>query len=763
MDYVPDPDDIDFGVAAEPEQAYQTNRELNLARRIITETGANLFLTGKAGTGKTTFLRTLSDTTKKRMVVLAPTGVAAINAHGQTIHSFFQFPFSPYIPGQGFAGEKAFVNYKKWTRKILLTLDLLVIDEVSMVRPDILDAIDHTLRRFRDGSRPFGGVQLLLIGDLRQLPPVVREAEWSLLRPHYASPYFFDSQALRRAGFVTIELMTVYRQSQREFVEILNAVRDGRADAEVIAALNRRFIPGFNPQESEGYIRLTTHNHLADEINAARLAANPDEPRTFTAQVTGRFPEKSYPADATLVLKKGAQVMFVKNDTGIARRFYNGMIGRVTGFDDNGNVIVTPSEGDGSPVTVGCEMWENASYAVNEESNEITQTVEGTFSQVPLRLAWAVTIHKSQGLTFDRAIIDAASSFAPGQAYVALSRCRSLEGMVLDRPIPPAAIITDASVNAFMTAASASRPDDDTVSRLRSEYRRMLLSEVFSFRALANLFEDFYRAVSEYVVPVQRDLREPYNAARERVLKSILAVGNRFAQLYAAGAPSDDGTVAEKIARGCEYFLDQLRPIVELLARTPRELDNAAYEERLANARQALEYSLAVTIGTLERLASLPFSPENYMEAKAAAVLAAEGGDVAAKKESKEKKNKEDKDSKKKETKERKPKGYSQFETLRMFREGKSVEEICAERGLKEATVMNHLTAAVKAGELPITAIVSQETIDRLTEFDRLHPYDGMGTVKEHYAPSGVDPLLVYVYRAWRDSKPSPEPTSIQS
>lgn len=746
MDYFIPDDDTGSCLAAEPEPA---NRELDLARRIIAETGANLFLTGKAGTGKTTFLRSLGDITAKRTVVLAPTGVAAINAHGQTIHSFFQFPFSPYVPGQGFLGEKAFASYTKRTRKILLTLDLLVIDEVSMVRPDILDAMDHTLRRFRDASRPFGGVQLLLIGDLRQLPPVVRDNEWRLLSPHYASPYFFDSHALRQAGFVTVELVTVYRQSQREFVEILNAVRDGRADAGTLARLNRNFRPGFNPPEDEGYIRLTTHNHRADAINAAHLAANTAEPHTFTATVTGKFPQKSYPADETLVLKEGAQVMFVKNDTGLGRRYYNGMTGRVAGFDDNGNVIVRPVGSD-TLLTVGPERWENASYTLDAKSNEITQQVDGIFSQIPLRLAWAITIHKSQGLTFDRAIIDAASSFAPGQTYVALSRCRSLEGMVLDSLIPPSAVITDACVSSFMDAVAASRPDDTTVSRLKAEYRRMILGEVFNFRPLANLFEDYYRAVAEYVVPVCRELREPYNAARDRVQKSILAVGNRFAQLYSAGTVPD-GVIEEKVAGGCRYFLDQLHPLIDLIARTPGELDNAAYEERLANARQPLEYALTLLTETLKRLSATHFSPDCYMKAKADAIIAAEGAaphQTMADSESRKPRERRDK-------KERKPKGYSQFESLEMFRQGKSPAEIAAERGLKEATVMQHLIAAVKSGELPVTSLVDSVTIDRLTEFDRQHPYDGSRTVREHYLPTGVDPSLIYAYRAWRDSNPS--------
>lgn len=412
----------------------ESNNDIELARKIIEQTGASLFLTGKAGTGKTTFLRNLRTSSRKRMVVCAPTGIAAINAGGVTLHSFFQLDFGVYIPGMKREG-KGRVAFSKEKIRIIRGLDLLVIDEVSMVRSDLLDAVDSVLRRYRDRTLPFGGVQLLLIGDLQQLPPVVVEHERQLLEANYRSPYFFDSHALQQLDYVTIELSKVYRQSDSNFLDLLNAVRDNRADSEVLRRLNERYVPGFNPDDSEGYVRLTTHNHLANMVNDRRLAALQGEAHEFEAKVSGNFPASSYPADLKLTLKEGAQVMFIKNDTGMDRRYYNGMMGKVTTIDDEG-LVVTPDDGS-DPINVEPVEWENTKFVVNEETNEINEKTDGVFCQIPLKLAWSITIHKSQGLTFDRAIIDASASFSHGQTYVALSRCRTLEGMVLERPPPP--------------------------------------------------------------------------------------------------------------------------------------------------------------------------------------------------------------------------------------------------------------------------------------------------------------------------------------
>lgn len=614
---------VDF--VEESDAVYSLNRDLNLAHRIIEQTGENLFLTGKAGTGKTTFLRHLRHTSPKRMVVLAPTGVAAINAEGTTIHSFFQLPFSPFIPGKGFvdAGSKHF-SFRKEKRRIIASLDLLVIDEISMVRPDVLDAVDSVLRRYRNPTLPFGGVQLLLIGDLRQLAPVMKEEEKRLLEPHYPSEYFFDSHALRQSGFVTIELSTVYRQSDPQFISVLNAVRDGMLTPRIIDRLNSRVIPDFFPDDSEGYIRLTTHNRYAEEINFRRLQEIKDKGRVYEAVVKGNFPESSYPADARMRLKVGARVMFIKNDSGNVREYYNGMLGTVTGLDTDA-VIVAPSDGH-PPITVRPVEWENTKYILNEDSKEIMQVTDGTFTQIPLRLAWAITIHKSQGLTFERAIIDAGASFAPGQTYVALSRCRSLEGLVLSRQIPVSAIITDAKVNSFIDDSNRNRPDEASLERMRGEYTRNILAELFNFRQLRITFDDFHRAVTEFVIPQYPEYFKPFQEARDKMTHDIDFVGAKFAALY-AGAPilpehlEAHPEILEKIKKGCDYFLAHLDDVMSVIDRLNVNISNAVHVERLTKAYETLLFQFKMKKGIFRLLAGDNFTPARYVNAKAKAVL----------------------------------------------------------------------------------------------------------------------------------------------
>lgn len=707
--------DLDFNsLAEEPLAAYETNRELNLAWRIVEETGANLFLTGRAGTGKTTFLRKLRETTAKRMVVLAPTGVAAINAHGTTLHSFFQLPFAPYIPGKGFlTSERRHYNFSKLKRRIISAMSLLVIDEVSMVRPDILDAIDSILRRLRNPIKPFGGVQLLLIGDLRQLPPVMKEEEWTHLAPHYKSPYFFDSLALKQTGFQAIELTMVYRQRDHEFISILNAIRDGKADISTLQRLNSRFIPNFNPKEEDGYIRLTTHNHIAQNFNSRKLAELPGNPMVYEATVTGDFPESNFPIDRQLILKEGAQVMFVKNDTGNFRRYYNGLLGTVIRLSED-SVTVMPNESD-TPIEVERVDWENTRYSVDETSKNITQETIGIFNQFPLKTAWAITIHKSQGLTFDRAIIDASLSFAPGQTYVALSRCRSLEGMILGNPIPANAIITDNEINDFIDYCNHHYPDMAALNGLRAEYLRTLLADIFDFSTLRIAFEDFLRNVSEYIVPLYPSLRRECVEARKVMEGDIDEVGRKFIKIYASSPLNPelfyaDTALKEKIRRGCLYFLDHLKRTSRFVNRMPRDIDNQAYAERLNNTYESLWFQLQLKIKMMTTLSEQDFTTSSYINARAEALIDMEGGKVTSLKKPKKK------EKKLKEKKGKKPKGYSTHETLRLYREGKSIEEIASLRDLKNNTVSGHLADAVNQGLIPLEDVMSDSLFKEITE-----------------------------------------------
>jgi energy-coupling factor transporter ATP-binding protein EcfA2 len=411
-----------------------------LATDFVVATNRAVFLTGKAGTGKTTFLRQIKQHTHKQTAVVAPTGVAAINAGGSTIHSFFQLPFNPYLPEKqsgiattSVAGKSELISRIKITsnrKKIFQELELLIIDEISMVRCDTLDAIDVILRHFRyRPNEPFGGVQLLLIGDMFQLSPVAVGREWSELSQYYKSPYFFHSRVIMQQSPIYIELDKIYRQNNDDFIEVLNAVRNNNLSPEGYALLQKRYDPHFKPAKDENYITLSTHNYIADEINANELASVPGVVEVFKATIKGEYPEKNYPLDSELKLKVGAKVMFIKNDLEKEKRYYNGKIGTITLIDKDSILVQCP--GDPEPISVNQYLWENIKYDVDSKTHSIEEVVIGTFQQYPLRLAWAITIHKSQGLTFEKAIIDAGKAFAPGQVYVALSRCTSLEGLVL--------------------------------------------------------------------------------------------------------------------------------------------------------------------------------------------------------------------------------------------------------------------------------------------------------------------------------------------
>lgn len=438
------------------------NFELDVARFIVEKTDMSLFLTGKAGTGKTTFLREVVCYTKKKCIVLAPTGIAAVNAGAMTIHSFFQFGLGPFV--QGVIEPKSDFRINKSKLELIRHLQLLIIDEVSMVRADLMDHIDVELRRIRRNSKPFGGVQLLMIGDLQQLPPIAHGGEDELLRQYYKTLYFFSSAALKSMKYSCIELKNVYRQTDRHFIDILNHARNCTLTSQDISDLNARYIPGFSPKPEDGYIRLMTHNRQVDYVNETELEKLDSKPYTFVAAVTGTFPEESYPTADSLTLKKGAQVMFIKNDP--ERRFINGTLGEVKSIDKN-SIAVRLAE-SGMIIDVEPMEWQNIRYQFDEESKEISSKQIGRFKQYPLKAAWAITVHKSQGLTFDKAIIDVHAAFSPGQAYVALSRCRTLDGLVLSSPVSASVFMRDNAVDAYMNYIS--RPVEELAFSSCYEY-----------------------------------------------------------------------------------------------------------------------------------------------------------------------------------------------------------------------------------------------------------------------------------------------------
>lgn len=455
------------------------NFELDVARFIVEKTDMSLFLTGKAGTGKTTFLREVVRYTKKKCIVLAPTGIAAVNAGAMTIHFFFQFGLGPFV--QGVIEPKSDFRINKSKLELIRHLQLLIIDEVSMVRADLMDHIDVELRRIRRNSKPFGGVQLLMIGDLQQLPPIAHGGEDELLRQYYKTLYFFSSSALKSMKYSCIELKNVYRQTDRHFIDILNHARNCTLTSQDISDLNARYIPGFSPKPEDGYIRLMTHNRQVDNVNETELEKLDSKPYTFVAAVTGTFPEESYPTADSLTLKKGAQVMFIKNDP--ERRFINGTLGEVKSIDKN-SIAVRLAE-SGTIIDVEPMEWQNIRYQFDEESKEISSKQIGRFKQYPLKAAWAITVHKSQGLTFDKAIIDVHAAFSPGQAYVALSRCRTLDGLVLSSPVSASVFMRDNAVDAYMNYIS--RPVEE-----------------LAFSSCYEYFEYEKKPESEEVAPVKK-------------------------------------------------------------------------------------------------------------------------------------------------------------------------------------------------------------------------------------------------------------------
>lgn len=600
----------------------KTNERLELARRIIEGTGTSLFLTGKAGTGKTTFLRNLRSSSRKRIVVCAPTGIAAINAGGVTLHSFFQLDFGPFVSGMNNGTRRKF-SYSKEKLRIIRGMDLLVIDEVSMVRADLLDAVDDVLRRLRDRTKPFGGVQLLLIGDLQQLAPVVREEERHLLEGRYKSLFFFDSVALQQLPYETVELNEVFRQKDADFLGMLNAIRENRADKTVLDKLNSRCIPGFNPGDDEGYIRLTTHNGIANDINRQKLDELPAQPHVFECHIEGRFPETSYPADPELTLKVGAQVMFIKNDTGMDRAYYNGMIGQVVAIDEEYGVAVRPQEG-GEIIQVQPVDWDNISYTVNPETKEIVERKEGTFTQYPLKLAWAVTIHKSQGLTFDRAIIDVKRSFAHGQTYVALSRCRTLQGLVLVNPVSPSSIINDTSVDRFYNDHNCDDIDEAHLDMLERQYKVGLLDDLFNFRQMFAAMEGVMRLYQENFMrkfpAIVQDWVQMYETKSREINKVADTFRHQYSRLAMEGSRSEQ-VLGERVKAACKYFVGQLMPVVDLATKAIRNSDNKAVRSKLQDRLELFEDLLTAKRMLLNNFISRQFSIDVYLDLKAEVML----------------------------------------------------------------------------------------------------------------------------------------------
>ena len=533
----------------------------DFAKDIILNTDTTLFVTGRAGTGKTTLLRYVAESSQKNTVVVAPTGIAAINAGGVTIHSFFKLPFAPFIPSvieakKLIAGQKMRAEF----RSVIRSVDMIIIDEVSMLRADILDAIDVVLRHYRNSKFPFGGVQMVFFGDMYQLPPVCVNDEWFILKDYYSTPYFFSAKVFEKQEIVCLELDKIFRQRDADFVEILNQVRNNNISKENFNRLNDRYNPDFDLENNQDFVVLTTHNAVSDDINESRLIDIDSKTFIFDAAIKGDFPEYLYPVEQQIVLKKGARVMFTANDhINPERLYYNGKMGTVVELEDN-NVYVT-CDGEDDPIQVNYETWENNTFSYNRKENSVDVKTIGTFTQLPLRLAWAITIHKSQGLTFQKVAIDAANSFTSGQVYVALSRCTSLDGIVLLSPINSNSIMVDSRIQRFSKNNFNEDLLPDFVNRKKRDTLCNMLIKLFSF----NLLEVAVLDLKGYVTEFRADFSDYTPEMVENILsivQDLSGVGTRFAvQLRKITNANDFSLLNSRVNDAKKYFLQRLETL----------------------------------------------------------------------------------------------------------------------------------------------------------------------------------------------------------
>lgn len=667
---------------------------MDVARFIVEKTDMSLFLTGKAGTGKTTFLREVVRYTKKKCIVLAPTGIAAVNAGAMTIHSFFQFGLGPFV--QGVIEPKSDFRINKSKLELIRHLQLLIIDEVSMVRADLMDHIDVELRRIRRNSKPFGGVQLLMIGDLQQLPPIAHGGEDELLRQYYKTLYFFSSAALKSMKYSCIELKNVYRQTDGHFIDILNHARDCTLTSQDISDLNARYIPGFSPKPEDGYIRLMTHNRQVDYVNETEMEKLDSKPYTFVAAVTGTFPEESYPTADSLTLKKGAQVMFIKNDP--ERRFINGTLGEVKSIDKN-SIAVRLAE-SGTIIDVEPVEWQNIRYQFDEESKEISSKQIGRFKQYPLKAAWAITVHKSQGLTFDKAIIDVHAAFSPGQAYVALSRCRTLDGLVLSSPVSASVFMRDNAVDAYMNYIS--RPVEE-----------------LAFSSCYEYFEYEKKLEPEEVAPagkVNADKREVPVEIPDTALAQELKTW-RFERAKEIGKPAFF-VLSNAVLAGISHLRPTtLTELMEVPGIGQSKL-NAYGEEIVSIVQSHMEDD---DLG----------HDDDGLENEPAAVS------------DKPKKEKlYDDTGKKLNTSE-----YSYW----LYNQGNTVEQIAEKRKLNPVTIEGHLARYVASGDLDVHEFVDGDTLQKVEAYCMEHPEEkALKPIFEHFdakIPYGVLRMAIAAIR----------------
>ncbi len=679
------------------------NDMFGLASDIVKYTSQSVFLTGKAGTGKTTFLHHIKNHTDKNIVVAAPTGVAAINAGGVTLHSLLQLPFEPFIPN--FEGKKK-LDYHFKLRKskidMLRELDLLIIDEVSMLRADMLDAIDYLLRRYRNDPRPFGGVQMLFIGDMFQLPPVVQTSEWGELKHYYPSPFFFHAQVLADFSLLYIELKKIYRQQDQTFIDILNRVRNNCPTSHDLSVLNQNYNPAFVLPEKEKYIVLCTHNYKAERINSEELTKLKTQEFIYRGEVRGDFAENSLPTEQDLVLKEGAQVMFIKNDVGESRRYYNGKLATISRLKADKIEVCFEN---GHLMELEPETWRNVRYVLNQESGEIEEEELGSFSQYPIRLAWAVTIHKSQGLTFERVVIDAGQAFAPGQVYVALSRCTSLNGIVLFSRISPQSISTDRYAIEF----SANEQDPsylrEVLSKEKPYFCAQQLKRYFDWSPFIRSLHSLNELATEKKIPRQEETRTMMAHLCSRAIEQQEIASNFIKEIerILTVHPININYLRERVQKGVIYFHRDIQQYIMLpIEEHLDSLKNASKVKQYLKKAKEIHTTL---LRLLDRLESVYYGDVNLTEGLVFDRLMPEKKETIDVPEKKKKAEK----------------GESQRLSLSLFREGKPITEIAKERNLSANTVEGHLSGFILTGELSIYDLMEEDKVKfLLSEIEKM-------------------------------------------
>lgn len=733
----------------------ETTHPAGLAARFVNYTSKHIFLTGKAGTGKTTFLRNLIDLTHKRAVIAAPTGIAAINAAGVTIHSLFQLPFGTYLPKQPAADGDHYnqqyntpksiarnLNMTATKRKVLVDMELLIIDEVSMLRADLLDAIDMVLRYVRRNNASFGGVQMLFIGDLHQLPPVVKSNEWNLLGQYYKSAYFFDALALQQDPPVYIELEKIYRQADNTFIGLLNNLRNNQVTPEDVALLEQYYQADFKPSLEDKYITLTTHNSKADTLNKQSLEELKAPSFLYRAKVEDEFSEYAYPAESVLELKLGAQVMFIKNDPTGEQRFFNGKIATVTELKSD--LIEVQTEGNLEKITIEKYKWENFRYTTDKVSGEIKEELIGTFTQYPLKLAWAITVHKSQGLTFDKAIIDIGSAFAPGQIYVALSRLRALDGLVLTSQISGSGIRQDQNVSLFSRNKQAIEELEARIQNESEVFLRSYLLQCFDLTALDNYV---YEHVHSYTKDLNKSAKQKHVKWAGQLLKDLTELKghaskflHQIQRLYQVKTEEGLNTLLERTTAAERYFNPLLngfsKNIFERMELVKQDKQVTAYLTELLEM-EALFYEQVKKISKATALLRATIKGEEFTKKDVNGLLnqaqrAAEMEKVYAMPGKLDFTEKRQRAKSTKAKGEKEPKADTKELSLELFLEGKSVSEIAAERKMVAGTIEGHLAHYVALQEVSAEDILGKKKLDKILQAIKVLQTMNMNPIRSH-------------------------------